>query len=65
MKPKQIRELKIEEREKKIGELKMELIKARASASKGGTSKIRNIKKILARIHTINNSEKSEALKNK
>lgn len=45
------------ERTKKMEELKLELIKAKANASKSGTSKAREIKKIIARIFTLNNQE--------
>lgn len=58
MKPKDIQKMNKEERMKKIEELKLELIKAKASASKAGTSKIKEIKKVIARILTINNQEK-------
>jgi ribosomal protein L29 len=65
MKVKEIKELKGEEREKKLKELKLELIKSRASTSKGGTTRIKQIKKIIARMLTIQNSEKTKELKNK
>jgi large subunit ribosomal protein L29 len=58
MKAKDIKKMNKEERMKKIEELKLELIKAKASASKAGTSKIKEIKKVIARILTINNQEK-------
>ena len=64
MKPKDIRNLSKEDRMKKMKELKMELIKSKSSATKTGSSKTRDIKKIIARILTINNSDK-EALKHK
>ena len=51
MKFKDLKKLTKNEREKKLKELKMELIKA--SASKTGT-KTKKIKKIIARIKTIN-----------
>jgi len=44
-----------EEQKKKIKELKLELIKSKVSASKTGSSKIKEIKKIIARILTLNN----------
>ena len=43
----------------------MELIKSKANASKGGSSKIKEIRKIIARIHTFNNLNKIEELNNK
>jgi ribosomal protein L29 len=64
MKAKQLKEMVEKERNKKMKELKLELVKAKAAASKGGNSKIKQIKKIIARIHTVNNSEKG-VLKNK
>ena len=68
MKTKDIIRLSKQEREEKIEELKLELIKARVSASKAGNSKTKEIKRIIARIITLNksNEEKSsgEELKN-
>ncbi len=57
MKSKDIQKMNKEERMKKIEELKLELIKAQVSASKAGTSKIKEIKKTIARILTFNNQE--------
>ncbi len=57
MKYKDIKKMNKEERMKKIEELKFELIKARA---KSGSSKAKEIKKIIARILTLNNQEKSK-----
>jgi len=54
MKSKEIKNMNEKDREKKLKELKVELIKARANASKGGSSKIKEIKKIIARILTFN-----------
>jgi len=49
--------------DKKLKELKLELVKSKVSASKTGTSKIKEIKKIIARIKTFNTSKsKMEAL---
>ena len=42
-----------EEREKKLQELKMELIKSKVASQKGGT-KIKEIKKMIAKILTLN-----------
>lgn len=53
LKFKDIQKMSKEEREKKLKELKMELIKSKASASKG-SSKTKEIKKIIARIFTLN-----------
>jgi len=55
MKFKELKKLTNIEREKKVKELKMELIKTNASKSGG---KARQIKKILARINTLNSSNK-------
>ena len=57
MKFKDIQRMSKEERRKKIEELKFELVKARASAAKLGPSKAKEIKKIIARILTLNNLE--------
>jgi ribosomal protein L29 len=57
LKAKEIKKMNKEDRAKKIEELKFELVKARANASKSGTSKAREIKKIIARILTFNNQE--------
>lgn len=54
MKFKGLEKLTDNEREKKLKELKMEL--AKANASKTGT-KTKQIKKIIARINTINTSK--------
>ena len=43
-----------EERERKLEELKMELIKSKVGAAKASASKIKEIKKIIARILTLN-----------
>ena len=63
LKSKDLKKMSTEDREKKLKELKMELVKSRASVAKAGSSKIREIKKIIARILTLNNSEKSVELK--
>ena len=54
MKFKELKKLTNPEREKKAKELKMELIKVNASKTGGKT---RQIKKILARINTLNSSK--------
>ena len=54
MKGKEIQKMTEEERNKKLEELKMELVKARVSSSKSGNSKVREIKKLIARIKTFN-----------
>ena len=52
MKPKEIRNMNKKARDKKLKELKTELVKARKSGSK-----VKNIRKTIAQIHTINKSE--------
>ncbi|MEK6925670.1 MAG: 50S ribosomal protein L29 [Nanoarchaeota archaeon] len=64
LKTSEIRKMGSGERHKRISEMKMELIKARANASKSGNAKIREAKKVIARILTINKSLEGE-LKNK
>lgn len=58
----EIRRMSREEREKKISELRAELIKLRMAVKAGGAidkpSRIREIKRSIARILTINNEEK-------
>jgi large subunit ribosomal protein L29 len=54
LKSKDIQKMTKEEREKKLKELKMELVKSKASSAKGGSSRIKEIKKIIARIFTLN-----------
>ena len=48
------------EREKKLKELKMELIKAKAGSSKTSSSKVKQIRKIIAKILTTN-KQKAES----
>ena len=57
MKYKDIQNMSKEDREKKLKELKMELVKSKVSASKTGSSKIKEIKKMIAKILTFNNSK--------
>lgn len=64
MKYKEIQKLSKEDREKKLKELKMELVKANADSVKGVSSKAKNIKKIIAKINTLLFSEK-KGVKNK
>ena len=65
MKFKDIKQLSEADREKRMKELKMELVKSKANASKTGGTKTKEIKKIIARILTFKNLEKSGGLKNK
>ncbi|MCK9596908.1 50S ribosomal protein L29 [Candidatus Pacearchaeota archaeon] len=57
MKHKDIQKMSHDERMKKMEELKFELVKAKAGAAKTGSSKIKEIKKIIARILTLNNQK--------
>jgi ribosomal protein L29 len=50
---KEIKQLNEGEREKKLKELKADLIKAKATSSKSGSSRIKEIKKMIARILTL------------
>ena len=54
-----------EEKNNKLAELKLNLVKARAESSKGGSSKIKEIKRTIARILTLNKFHKEELKKNK
>ncbi len=61
LKTKEIKNLSKEDREKKIKELRLELIKAKVSAAKAGTSKVKEIKKAIAKILTFNKSKESKS----
>ncbi len=65
LKVKDILKMNSADREKKLKELKLELVKSKVSATKTGNSKARDIRKMIARIITINTSDKKEMLKNK
>jgi ribosomal protein L29 len=66
LKTKDIRNMSKTDREKKLKELRLELVKSRSSATKTGSSRAKDIKKIIARILTFNKSEtKPEELKKK
>ncbi len=53
IKTKDLRRMGREEREKKLSEFKMELIKSRIASQKSG-SKVKEIKKMIAKILTLN-----------
>jgi len=57
MKSKEIQTLSKTDKEKKLKELKMELIKARTNTTQKG-KKVKEIKKIIARILTSNTQKK-------
>jgi len=54
IKLKEIKKMNSKEIEDKIKELKMELIKEKVSAAKGGKLKTKEIKRTIARLLTIN-----------
>ncbi len=58
---KDIISLSKEDKEKKLNELKLELVKAKISASKAGTSKVKEIKRTIARILTFNKSKEKKS----
>ena len=62
LKASEIMKMGHEERKKKMEELRIETVKARVSAAKTGSSKIRQIKKLIARILT---AERSQSLEGK
>jgi ribosomal protein L29 len=64
MKSKEIKKLSKEDLEKKLRELKLELVRAQSTSTKTGSSKAKEIKKMIARIHMLNASKK-EVLENK
>lgn len=64
MKFKELEKMSKQDREKKLKELRLELIKSKTTASKTGKSNTRQIKKIIAKILTLNTKEnKSKELK--
>lgn len=63
MKKQDFKKMSQQEREKKLEELKMELIKNRAGAAKSGSAKIKQIKKMIARIITLNKLEEKSLLR--
>ena len=66
---KEIREMSPEERRKKLSELRAELMRIRTMIKAGGsiedTSRIRELRKAIARILTIENEEKRAERKEK
>ncbi|MBS3085451.1 50S ribosomal protein L29 [Candidatus Pacearchaeota archaeon] len=54
LKANDIKGMSKEEQKTKLKELKMELIKSKANATKSGGSKTREIKRLIARILTLN-----------
>jgi len=64
LKTKDIKKMSKEEQNKKMEELKFELVKSKVSAGKG-SSKTKEIKKTIARILTLNNENKNSVGENK
>ena len=60
MKFKEIKSLSVEERKKRMEELKLELVRSRVGAAKGSGSKVKEIKKTIARIKTMGRMENKE-----
>jgi ribosomal protein L29 len=59
IKTKEIKKLNKNEREEKIKDLKMELIKSRVNKNKEGKQKPKEIKKTIARLLTFNRLEET------
>jgi ribosomal protein L29 len=57
MKYKEITKMNNEDRERKLKDLKIELLKSRTKSSKTGSSNTREIKKTIAKILTFNTSK--------
>ena len=57
MKFKEISKMSKKDIEKKLKDLKLELIKSKANATKGGSGKAKQIRRIIARINTLNKTE--------
>lgn len=53
LRPKEIRGMNQSDREKKLKELKLELVKSSGRATQGGSLKIKEIKRTIARLLTI------------
>lgn len=65
MKTSDIKSMPVKEREKRLQELKLDLVKSRVNAAKSGSSRIRQVKKAIARILTLNNMESNLQAKEK
>jgi len=57
MKYKEITKMNNEERERKLHDLKIELLKSKTNASKTGNANTREIKRTIAKILTFNSSD--------
>ena len=66
---KEIRDMPHEERKKKLGELRTELVRLKTMINAGGTvenpARVRELRKTIARILTIENEQKIESRKTK
>jgi len=66
---KEIRDMPSDERIKKLGELRTELLRLKTMIRAGGTvedpSRVRELRKTIARILTIENEQKTESRKTK
>jgi len=60
MKYKEIEKLEKKEIEKKLKELQLELVKAKGNAQKTNNNKAKEIKKMIARIYTLQNKKFAE-----
>jgi len=60
LKFKEIKKMSKDERQKKTKELKMELVKAKINASKNKGSRARDIRKIIARLFTMDKFNTTE-----
>ena len=63
LKSKEIAKMNKNEKEKRLKELKLELIKTRANVAKTGSSKSKEIRRMIARIMTFSKSSKEELKK--
>jgi ribosomal protein L29 len=59
-----VRKMSASERGKKLDELKLELVKSKGNAAKTGSSKSRDIRKMIARIYTINTQDEKKGKNN-
>jgi len=58
---KELKAMGSEERKKKISELKLELVKSRVDASKTGGARVKEVRKAIARILTLEKMNPSKA----
>ena len=63
IKNQELKKMSNNEREERVKELKIELVKEKINIAKGGKNKIREIKKTIARLLTFNRLNKSVELK--